>query len=131
MFQANAPEDSLVMDQKILKVGQGPPAIVQSKLARILLGEAFNGGALFLRNASRGTTARQGLQTGYPVFIEGMQVSINGIGMNPQRLSNLNRIQASRVEQERFRSALDLPIGRLFENRLDPAQLDGGGLADR
>ena len=131
MFQTNVLEDSLLMDQKILKVGQGPPAIEQPKLTRVLLGEAFNLRALVLRNASRGASARQGLQTSHPLFIKGVQVRIHGVGMNLQRLGDLHGIQAGGIEQDRFRSALDLTIGCLFQNHLDPTQLGGGGLADR
>jgi hypothetical protein len=125
MFPADLLEQSLLPDQKVPKFGQGPATIGQAKFNRFSLGQSDNLGPLFRGQMWRRSPPISGLQTFQTVLVEGVQVCIDGVGMNLQNRGYFHRIQAISIEQNRFSSSSYLRVGRFFEHYLKPPPFIG------
>ena len=98
MLAADPRQDALP-DQVGAELGQGPAAVRQAEVVRGCLGQPPDGADLGVAEARRGARAARLANRVQPQALEGAQVGVGRVDMDPQEAGDVGGGHPSGVEQ--------------------------------
>jgi hypothetical protein len=126
VLAADGPDDA-VLDRVVPECGQRPAAVRQANHGGRLLGEQTEGGPLVGSDPQRRSTPRAAAHPSESLTVEGMQVSLDGMGMQGKEARDGRGVPALGEEHQRLRAA-QLPAVRSCLQKLTQLpQFSGGG----
>lgn len=102
--------DEAVLDRVVAEFGQGPAAVRKADHRGRLVGELAEGDPLVRGDPCRHPAAVAVAHPVEPLAVEGVQVSVDGVGMEREKASNRGSIPTLGMQHDRFRAA-QLPAG--------------------
>jgi hypothetical protein len=127
------PREDALPDQVGAELGQGPAAVRQAEVVRGRLGQPPDGADLGVVEARRGARAARLANRAQPQALEGAQVGVGGVDVNPQEAGDVGCGHPGGVEHQGLGPATLPGPQRGFEQAMDRAELvatgpgNGGG----
>jgi len=104
IFAADGPNDP-VPDGVVPELSQGPTAVGEADRRRRLVGEPAQGGLLFGGDLGWRPAPVMVTHPGHAPAMEGVQVGVNGVGMEGEEAADRRRIPSFGVQDDRFGAA--------------------------
>ena len=124
MFTAEG-ADNAPAEEIGTQLGQGPPPVGQPDLGGSGFRQAADRRDLVRRDPCRSAGAGGLARRRHTLLLEGMEIGIDGIAMDPQQPRDRLGIEAGRVEQDRFGPAALAGSQGRFEQAVEGTQLQG------
>jgi hypothetical protein len=118
-----------VPDGVVPEFGQGPAAVRQADRCRRLVGEPAQGGLLLGADPGRRPTPVILAHPGHTPAVEGVQVEVDGVGMQGEKLADRRGIPPFGVQDDSFGAADLAAVGSGLEQLAELTQFSGGGPA--